>query len=375
MLNAKYISAMLTVLAAGSAAPGQSHPATQSQPTSQPGPQIDVSVDPRVELISLIFRLAGNPEYTKAHVPSYVKDADEHFAAFKDHPVVKTARRLRKEDGVSYDAPMSLAVHLGDAARLELLVPLDPWPEGLDERWKPRELQLFSEQARDFAATSDFQGFFDAHRHLYDQSVERMRKVLTEHAHLEWFDEFFGPQRDGRFHLALGMLNGPNCYGARLRRPGRSDMYCILGIWLVDDKGVPAFADSVAQTVVHEFAHSYVNPVVEKWTPQLEKAGTVIFPTQEKRMREMAYGTWQTMIIESMVRASEIRYVDRYQGDFMAAAGVMGQSAKGFVWMPGLAKLMAEYEADRQTYPTLDDFMPRVVEFFNDYAATLKAKP
>ncbi|MHC5003051.1 MAG: hypothetical protein ACYTJ0_07995, partial [Planctomycetota bacterium] len=38
-----------------------------------------VMVDPRVELMSLIFRLAGSPEYTQGRVPSYAVDADLHF--------------------------------------------------------------------------------------------------------------------------------------------------------------------------------------------------------------------------------------------------------------------------------------------------------
>src|SRR5678816_4139586 len=69
-------------------------------------PQLLVSVDPRVELLSLIFRLAGNPEYNRPRVDSYSHDVETHFEAFRDHPVVALASQLRNTRGVSYDACM-----------------------------------------------------------------------------------------------------------------------------------------------------------------------------------------------------------------------------------------------------------------------------
>ena len=89
------------------------------------GSRIEVVVDPRVELMSLIFRLAGNPEYNQANSASpYADDIETHFGQFRSHEVVKTARRLRRQRGVSYDAVMSMAVHLQDTTTLALRIPL-----------------------------------------------------------------------------------------------------------------------------------------------------------------------------------------------------------------------------------------------------------
>jgi hypothetical protein len=42
--------------------------------------------------------------------------------------------------------------------------------------------------------------------------------------------------------------------------------------------------------------------------------------------------------------------------------------------VPELADVLAEYEADRKDYPTLDSFMPRIVAFFDDYAPRFAKK-
>src|SRR4051812_15481699 len=102
---------------------------------TSPAPQLLVTVDPRVELLSIIFCLAGNPEYGKGRVASYSKDVEAQFAPFREHKVIRLASELRRPRGVSYDACMSLAVHLSDADELKLCVPLEPWPEALDRRW------------------------------------------------------------------------------------------------------------------------------------------------------------------------------------------------------------------------------------------------
>jgi hypothetical protein len=99
-------------------------------------PSLQVKVDPQVELLSLIFRLAGNPEYSQGKVASYTQDADQQFGRFRNHAVVSLAQELRRTRGVSYDAVMSLAVHLRDIEGLDLAVPLAGGP-----RWslEPRE--------------------------------------------------------------------------------------------------------------------------------------------------------------------------------------------------------------------------------------------
>ena len=81
-------------------------------------PSIRISTDPRVELMSLIFRLAKNPEYNQGRIKSYNEDADKHFASLEEHDVVKMARKLRETRGVSYDAVMKMAVHVTDAFSL-----------------------------------------------------------------------------------------------------------------------------------------------------------------------------------------------------------------------------------------------------------------
>ena len=56
--------------------------------------ELKVTIDPRVELMSVIFHLAGNPEYNKCKSKPYMRNLNEHFAGHRNHPAVKKTRRV-----------------------------------------------------------------------------------------------------------------------------------------------------------------------------------------------------------------------------------------------------------------------------------------
>lgn len=350
--------------------PAAASPSTARAAEPEPAkPSIRVVVDPRVELLSVIFRLAGNPEYGRGRVPSYVDDVEARFGPFRDHPAVKLARDLRRTRGVSYDAVMSMAVHVTDVDSLAENVPFEPHPPGLDGRWSIAEARRFLEAARQFVEETSFEEFVDEHRKLYEVTESRMREVLDEHGHVEWFDEFFGERPAASFTVALGLLNGGACYGPSCRTAGgKEELYCVLGVWLVDDEGKPTFTKGVLETVTHEFCHSYTNAIVDRHAAEFEPAGKKIFPHVEAAMRRQAYGQWKTMVYESMVRACVIRYTRKYEGSAAARLAVQQEKARSFPWVAGLSDLLGEYESSRDEHPTLDAFSPRIVALFNEYA-------
>ncbi len=132
-------------------------------------------IDPRVELMSIVFRLAGNPEYTQCDVPIYAAAIDKHFAPFRDHEAIRLARELRDSDGVSYDAVMNMAVHVTDVETLGERVPFDRAPS-LDARWHGAKARRFLQAARKFVADSDFAGFTKSEQPLYDMTNSRLQR-------------------------------------------------------------------------------------------------------------------------------------------------------------------------------------------------------
>ena len=139
-------------------------------------------------------------------------------------------------------------------------------------------------------------------------------------------------------------------------------------MWQTDDQGLPSFNSGMLGTLIHEFCHSYANAIADRLYPDLKDAMAKLYRPVAQRMQSQAYGSADTMLRESLVRACVVRYTRRYQGQAAADRLVRAELDNSFLWMKELSTLLAEYENQRERYPTLESFGPRLVAFFNDYA-------
>src|ERR1051326_6797911 len=73
---------------------------------------VTAKVDQRVELMSIIARLAGYGEYVNNSFKLYANDVDSYFEKYKQHPAVQFAIKIRESNGIGFDAVMTMAVHL-----------------------------------------------------------------------------------------------------------------------------------------------------------------------------------------------------------------------------------------------------------------------
>ena len=137
-------------------------------------------------------------------------------------------------------------------------------------------------------------------------------------------------------------------------------------------EGVPRYArQRYVPTIVHEFSHSYLNPLVDRNLEALRPAGETLFALLEEDMRRWGYDHWYVMLYEYLVRASTIRYLTIAEGVEAAEAEGLRDVRAGFPGTLHLANTLGEYEADRLTYPKLQAFVPRLVDYFTELADSL----
>ncbi len=341
-----------------------------------PDPSVPVRVDERVELMSIVFRLAGAGEYTMAPgLASYVKEVDAHFGPFKDHAAIKLAARLRAERGIGFDAVASYAVHLRGGPQLEPKIPFDDPKSDLESRWSPEAAAEFLTALQQFADDTKAFEFFEDHREFYVAAAQRLETEIARRPYRQWLDGFFGGSAEAEFTGIVGLLNGGGNYGMKVVHPdGRLEILPIIGASRFDAAGLPIFNSNDAGTVAHEFCHSFCNPLVDRFADQLVPAGDKIFPFRETLMRPQAYSGGRTMLYESLVRACTHRFLCAHGNEREAAGDLQQEVSRGFLWTPALSALLHEYETSRDKYPTLESFMPRIVEFFDKLAGTIEER-
>ncbi|MGE0869448.1 MAG: DUF4932 domain-containing protein [Kofleriaceae bacterium] len=329
--------------------------------------QFKVRVDPRVELLCIVLRLAGFPEYRMAPDFPYARDVDAQFETLKEHPAVVTSRRLREEHGIAFDAPIDLAVYLDD--QLRPLMPLSPRPPALDERWSDVDLEGYVAELQAFAKASAFATFFAQHRAYFAHVEARFRDHVVDEDVVGWFDGFFGRVADASYTIVPGMLTGPANYGPKADVPGRAlALYQVVSLEDLDDKQLPRPSQSTIKLLVHELAHSYVNSLFDRHSQELEPSLSAIYALVAPHMKRQGYGAWDAMAYESGVRAITLLYLRDRKGAEIAASAQHGEQRRWFLWAGELADLFDRYRRSRDRYRDLDAYFPEVVRFFDGVA-------
>lgn len=334
--------------------------------------EIQAATDPRAEILAIMFRIAGAPEYSGGRLEPYTSRIDSAFGPFRDHPAIHEINRLRSEYGVGFEAVMSMAAHITDPVTFSERTPIDAPSSVLSARWRGAEARPFLRLAGEFARAADVDRFLRAQQPLYDSASVRMRRLVEQRMNVPWFDAFYGEPPGAVFIVVPVLANSGGSYGPRFADGTIREVYAHVGIGTADALGFPVIGEDLLRTIAHEFIHSYVNHVVEAHYTALAGPGERIYGTVAATMSPQAYGSWRTMMIESVVRASVIRYLLATEGAAAAASETRSQRGVGFIWMPELVALFAEYESDRGTYPTLTSFMPRIVAYYQELAERIE---
>lgn len=328
-------------------------------------------VDKRIELLSIVFRLAECNEYSSKDFPIYVERIENHFGKYKDHKLISYIKNNLRKNGIGFDAVMFMAISLSEPPNIQ---PISPFSSDFpEERWGKKRATKFLKLLNQFYIDAECEKFFKNNESLYKTASKRFNEVYKK-LDLQWYQNFYGQKPKGEFRIVNGLGNGGGNYGPKIILPNKKEVvYAIMGTWSVDSLGIPNFDfNSYFPTLLHEFNHSFVNHIVENNHKELQNSGEIIFEKVKTEMRDQAYDNWQTMYAESLVRASVIKYLTDHNSDEKIIESELNEQLdRGFIWTDQLVKELERYDNNRDKYPTLESFMPEIIIFFNNTAANI----
>lgn len=329
-------------------------------------------VNENVELMSILSRMASFPEYHMDMAGQYIKDMDSYFKESTDHPAVQYMKGLRNKYGIAYDAVMSMAVHLDNRNGVFSLI--EEEVSTLEKRWKKVDKDEFLSYLSSFYRDTKFNEFFLAHKDLYERGIKSYQDNVISHFDIDWYADFYGNEPQETFSVIIGFCNGGGNYGADRQIKGhKKEVFAIVGYY-VNKEGMPMYSKEYLPTLIHEFNHSFINHFLDEnkypdYVKELEPAATDLFNSSRWSMAKQAYGNWKTVINESLVRAAVICYMlDKDYKPEEIKNELLEQVQRNFRWMPELVSLLRKYEERQVKYGSFENFYPRVIDFFEDYA-------
>ncbi|WP_294316937.1 DUF4932 domain-containing protein [uncultured Chryseobacterium sp.] len=337
--------------------------------------QLMPKVDERVEIVSIVFRLAGAEEYSQDYNKKYAEDINAYFEPYKNAEVIKFVQENRNKYGLGYDAVMSMALHLSFKNKKFSFT--KEKESTLEKRWEKVNVKKFISLLNKFYRKSDFQKFFNEHSASYKKAVQEYRQSILNDFNQNWYSHFYGKAPNEEYKIILGYGNGGGNYGITLHpEHHKTIVYAVVGVSDFDSDGNAIFDKNEFQPLlIHEFNHSFVNYILEmkNYKSELKAPAEKIYSLVEKEMKSQAYGDWETMINESLVRAAVIRYmIDNHYPQSTIDEEIQMQRGRKFLWIKELTELLGKYEESRNRFPVLEDFYPEIIAFYKNLEPKLQ---
>lgn len=351
------ITALLLILTLGATA------------QTKPANPIKVEVSETIELMGILSRTAGFQEYRMDMGGQYTEDTKTWFAPFENHPIIPYYQDIRAKQGVSHDAVMSMAIHLDiDRGKVKFIGE----KADLEKRWKDVDVDSFLIRLNDFYTATRFHEFFKQHQAFYAEGLHTYETNVMKYFHQDWYARFYGNKPTEQFRVVIGFTNGGGNYGPSRQLPGQpKEVFAICGYY-VDPQTGKVFDDGMAyaSTLIHEFNHSFVNPLLETEanTAMLNDIGRKLLKISPLGMIRQNYASWNTVLNESVVRAAVILYMlDNGYSTEQIQQEMLEQVGRDFRWMPELVTALRYYAAHRDQYPTLNDFYPEIARCLRSF--------
>jgi len=328
--------------------------------------RLRVMADERMELLTIVQYLSGYPILTQAPL-QYKRDIDVYFRDFKEHKAVLLNKTIYRRF-FAFDAPPTYIYHhsFPDFRQIASFTKEDM--EGYQFEANSDTLHMLLQEFRNFYEASHFQVFFTAHQHFYDSLTAPVIRKLEATNVIPVMEKHYGNGKK-EYNIVLAPLMNDGGYGLEINTKAGQLLYAIIGP-LQDSKDFPVFdiENLLSEYVIHEFSHSFTNPLIVKNMALLEADSCLLRPIR-KDMKEQGYGSWAGCLYEHFVRANEIVLTEQLFGRQKADSVYSAMIDEGkWIYLEGLVPIIRQYAADRSQYKTLDAVMPLVVQYFRQQA-------
>lgn len=322
-------------------------------------------VDERMELLSIIMRLADVEEYRNGIISEYNRKVDYFFGEYREHPAVLTARKMKRKYNFRRDAVFSLAIHLkieGDS------VFFDPalTTKGMDSRTNNKLMATFIREIDDFYEKTDAKSFFNSLRSFYQPFGEHTDEQIVQKIHAGWFDDFFG-WHPSDFCIVQTLLIGEySFYANTVDREGKEITYFSIRGFLDREKEPSSDWKMARSAVLRGLADAYVHPLIDENIDALKPYTKPIYRRMWSEVYDKPYSMVDAVLYEGITRGVTVYYNQFFEGDNTKL--IKEQSRLGYFWLESFSDLLMEYAGSRDKYKTFRDFMPQVISYYKELA-------
>ena len=325
------------------------------QPVERSVGRLHISIDPRIELLSTIQLLSNYPVVNR-DLP-YSKDVLTCFEGFSSLEAVTLTNSLLQNHGFSYDAPVTFMFYLSQPPELEPKIMFSDYL--LKRSGEGNNLEQYRKSIKVFAETSNFKDFWNSKVPFYNKILDMTIADMGGKDLIKAMEDYFNETQDSYNIVIAPAFRGG--YGPKIPdTDGKEHIYACLSTTNMKDDNPYLSGENLLNYVWHEFGHSFVNPLTEKYAKKVTSLNQLYEPIRNA-MSMQAYGNWETCVNEHIIRAIHIRLMELHIGSQQSKALLESDLKSRFIYIEQLIEKLKEFENQRdrnkitfsQYYPEL----------------------
>lgn len=336
---------------------------------SQEKPKLNITIDERVETL-----------YAIANFDNYFL-LSKHNTANKIELNKKKYNQLKNAEAVKMFDTLSNKYNFNAYKPIEWILQYSNFPKFKKEKKiadtiniesiasdKKYLLKDFRNEILKFNQDSLFQKYLKTTKEINEETISKVKKSTTIDKLPQFLEEYYGTKlfsynlilspflHDGGFNLEL------------INDKGQKEVYAVVGpngeIYFT-----PIFdKESIEMDLIlHEFGHSFVNPLVDANYEKIEKLRSKFYGEKLQIVgKDEGYGDWKYVFDELLLRATTIKITEKYFGKESAKKLLENEKKVGFYLVEDFCKILDEYNLNRKKYKKFGDFFPIFLERLNN---------
>jgi hypothetical protein len=300
---------------------------SQSVKTGSASKPIHVQYSKNVELLGFVYFVGYEGRQLENETDSLIRNREINQYAYGYH----LYQQYKK-----YENSENLAVIIGFAQNIwldyfiNLLLQLDDFPHArLTDAVAEKYYIRFSdnkdpiEAKKNAAACLDafnklykevnFGNYLVQNRRKYENALEQVKSRLPSATFIPAMEKFYKQQFEKYTLVPSLTIPAGMGFGARYSHQNKTNIFNVFGAWgqqqFMDDTLLDmGFGDEkqIRELSIHEFGHSFVNPVVDQIPEELLTRTENLYKPIKEDMTRQNYTQWKHSVYEHFVRAGEI---------------------------------------------------------------------
>ena len=220
--------------------------------------------------------------------------------------------------------------------------------------------KLFLKHLNLFAQEINFDGYMEEAKTAQETAITEIKNVLPNSSFLNVMEQFYKRKFD--HYVLIPSLTIPKGMGFGILNSSNNNSFTYNVFGAVDHQEIGTMNNykmgfenqrKVHELSVHEFGHSFVNPIVKKAPDSLFTKTEYLFKPLKSAMENQGYNTWKICMYEHFVRAGEV-FIALKLGNEQEAKELENDYIQNrkFVYIPIILKALKEYDSGKiLTYP------------------------